>query len=99
MQTTGGSLNPNVRVKLAWGLVQSATAAVLLWQGGLGALQTASILAAFPFVFILLMVIFSLVKEFREEARNALSRDEEETNRLSDRNNVLINRKLNKNIS
>ena len=71
MQTTGGSLNPNVRVKLAWGLVQSATAAVLLWQGGLGALQTASILAAFPFVFILLMVIFSLVKEFREEARNA----------------------------
>ncbi|TFB14042.1 BCCT family transporter [Filobacillus milosensis] len=70
MQTTGGSLNPNVKVKLAWGVVQSATAAVLLWQGGLGALQTASIIAAFPFAFILIMVIFAVIKEFKEEARN-----------------------------
>ncbi|WP_027963054.1 glycine betaine uptake BCCT transporter [Halalkalibacillus halophilus] len=70
MQTTGGSLNPQLRVKMAWGIVQSATASVLLWQGGLGALQTASIIAAFPFVFILLMIIFSLVKAFKEEARN-----------------------------
>ena len=71
MQTTGGSLNPDVRVKLLWGVIQSATAAVLLWQGGLGALQTASILAAFPFVIILLLIIFSLVKAFQEEARQA----------------------------
>ncbi|MDQ0350455.1 glycine betaine transporter [Alkalibacillus filiformis] len=70
MQTTGGSLNPNLRVKLSWGVVQSATAAVLLWQGGLGALQTASIIAAFPFAFVLILIIFSLVKAFREEARN-----------------------------
>ncbi|NIK10636.1 glycine betaine uptake BCCT transporter [Alkalibacillus almallahensis] len=69
MQTTGGDLNPDLKVKLAWGVVQSATAAVLLWQGGLGALQTASIIAAFPFVFILIMIIFSIVKAFREEAK------------------------------
>ncbi|RPF56140.1 glycine betaine transporter [Aquisalibacillus elongatus] len=70
MQTTGGDLDPALRVKIAWGIVQSATAAVLLWQGGLGALQTASIIAAFPFAFILIMVIFAVVKEFKEEARN-----------------------------
>ncbi|SER24336.1 glycine betaine uptake BCCT transporter [Piscibacillus halophilus] len=70
MQTTGGNLNPDLKVKMAWGIVQSATAAVLLWQGGLDALQTASILAAFPFAFILILVIFSVIKEFKEEARN-----------------------------
>ncbi|GEL76031.1 glycine betaine uptake BCCT transporter [Tenuibacillus multivorans] len=70
MQTTGGSLDPALRVKIAWGIVQSATAAVLLWQGGLGALQTASIIAAFPFAFILIMIIFSIIKEFKEEGRN-----------------------------
>ncbi|MGM8214320.1 glycine betaine uptake BCCT transporter [Bacillaceae bacterium W0354] len=70
MQTTGGSLNPENRVKFAWGIIQSATAAVLLWQGGLKALQTASIIAAFPFVIILILVIFALVKEFKEEAKH-----------------------------
>ncbi|WP_208590196.1 glycine betaine uptake BCCT transporter [Gracilibacillus suaedae] len=69
MQTTNGDLNPDVPVKIAWGIVQSGTAAVLLWQGGLGALQTASIIAAFPFAIIMIMVIFSIFKAFREEAR------------------------------
>lgn len=70
MQTTGGNLNPENKVKFIWGIVQSATAAILLWQGGLGALQTASIIAAFPFAIILILVIFSLTKAFREEAKH-----------------------------
>ncbi|SFL36423.1 glycine betaine transporter [Gracilibacillus orientalis] len=69
MQTTNGELNPDISVKVAWGIVQSGTAAVLLWQGGLGALQTASIIAAFPFAIILIMVTYSLFKAFKEEAR------------------------------
>ncbi|WP_163537054.1 BCCT family transporter [Gracilibacillus sp. YIM 98692] len=70
MQTTNGHLNPDIKVKVAWGVVQSGTAAVLLWQGGLGALQTASIIAAFPFAIIMIMIIFSIFKAFREEARH-----------------------------
>lgn len=69
MQTTGGSLYPSNTVKLVWGVIQSSAAAVLLWQGGLKALQTASIIAAFPFAIIMILVVLSLLKSFKEEAR------------------------------
>lgn len=67
MQSTGGNLNPPNRVKLVWGLIQSASAAVLLWAGGLEALQTASIIAAFPFSIIILLMILSFVKILKTE--------------------------------
>jgi len=67
MQTTGGSLYPPNVVKLIWGLIQSGAAAILLWQGGLNALQTASIIVAFPFTIIMILIVFSLLKAFREE--------------------------------
>ncbi|WP_068672522.1 BCCT family transporter [Oceanobacillus sp. Castelsardo] len=70
MQTTGGNLDPSNKVKFVWGIIQSATAAVLLWQGGLDALQTASIIAAFPFSIIMILIVISLVKSFREDAKN-----------------------------
>lgn len=69
MQTTYGNLNPSTKIKLVWGVVQSGTAAVLLWQGGLGALQTASIIAAFPFAIIMILVVVSIFKAFQEEAK------------------------------
>src|SRR5690625_7553015 len=56
MQTTDGMLNPPLSIKLTWGIIQAAAAAVLLWSGGLEALQTAAIISAFPFVFILLFM-------------------------------------------
>lgn len=67
MQTTNGSLNPPNKIKMIWGVIQAATAAVLLTSGGLGALQTASIVSAFPFAFILLFMIFSLMKALKED--------------------------------
>lgn len=70
MQTTGGSLYPPNRVKLVWGLLQSSAAAVLLWQGGLGALQTASIIVAFPFAIIMVLIVLSLIKSFKQEAKD-----------------------------
>lgn len=69
MQTTNGSLNPKNQVKFTWGIIQAGAAAVLLWQGGLGALQTAAIIAAFPFTFIMILICFSLIKEFQKEAK------------------------------
>ncbi|MGD6942783.1 glycine betaine uptake BCCT transporter [Cytobacillus gottheilii] len=67
MQSTNGSLNPPNVVKLSWGVIQAATASVLLASGGLQALQTASIVSAFPFIFILLFMIISLTKAMRED--------------------------------
>mgnify|MGYP002063483539 CR=1 FL=1 len=42
-------------------------AAVLLLAGGLKALQTASIAAAFPISFVLLAMIWGLLKSLRED--------------------------------
>ncbi|WLR43052.1 BCCT family transporter [Bacillus carboniphilus] len=59
MQTTNGSLNPSNFIKFVWGIIQSASAAILLYSGGLAALQRASIIAALPFAIILICVVFS----------------------------------------
>jgi len=70
--TTRGNLNPPNVVKVTWGLIQSVAAGVLLWSGGLKGLQTGSILAAFPFGLIMVIMVWSLFKAFREEIRAPL---------------------------
>jgi len=67
MQTTNGSLSPATSVKFAWGFAQSAIAAVLLYTGGLQALQNALISAAFPFSIIMLLMVFSFYKALRKD--------------------------------
>lgn len=65
--TTEGNLNPPNSVKFTWGVVQSFSAAILLWSGGLQGLQTGAIIAAFPFMFIIFFMIIALLKAFRAE--------------------------------
>ncbi|RSL30422.1 BCCT family transporter [Salibacterium salarium] len=67
MQTTNGSLNPPVSVKMVWGAIQSSAAAVLLYFGGLGGLETAMIIAALPFTFIMLLMVISIFKSLKSE--------------------------------
>lgn len=62
MQSTNGSLHPANAVKLTWGVAQSLIAVILLSAGGLDALQTALIISAFPFSFIMLMMMGSFYK-------------------------------------
>lgn len=69
MQSTNGSLNPANSVKLTWGIAQSLIAVILLSAGGLDALQTALIVAAFPFSFIMLMMMASFFKSVSIEHR------------------------------
>ena len=59
--------DPACSVSVVWGLVIAASAAVLLVSGGLGGVQTASIVAAFPFAIVLLLMVVSLAKGLREE--------------------------------
>jgi glycine betaine transporter len=67
--TTHGNLNPPNPVKFTWGIIQSVAAAVLLWSGGLKALQTGSIIAAFPFAIVMIIMIIALLKSFKQEIR------------------------------
>ncbi|MEN1967543.1 BCCT family transporter [Lentibacillus sp. N15] len=67
MQTTNGSLSPSVIVKFIWGIAQSIIAAVLLYTGGLQALQNALISAAFPFSLIMVVMVLSFYKALRKD--------------------------------
>ncbi|WP_206075716.1 BCCT family transporter [Marinobacter sp. NP-4(2019)] len=62
-----GETNPLPRYRVFWGAAIGAVAAVLLLAGGLKALQTASIVAALPFSFILIMAIYGLLASLRAE--------------------------------
>lgn len=69
MLSDEGNLDPPNSKKLVWGIVQSALALSLMVgsKNGLGMLQTISIVAAFPFIFIMLLTMVSLVKALKEE--------------------------------
>ncbi|MEU8779726.1 BCCT family transporter [Streptomyces sp. NPDC048606] len=65
--TSRGSLHPPTWLVVTWGVLMAAVAAVLLVAGGLKSLQTATILVALPFVIVMLLLCWALVKELRED--------------------------------
>ncbi|MFN2339910.1 MAG: BCCT family transporter, partial [Halanaerobium sp.] len=60
-----GNLNPATPKKIIWGIITAGLAAVLLLAGGLDALQTGSIVAAFPFAFVMIAAMVSLTKALK----------------------------------
>ncbi|WP_221796314.1 BCCT family transporter [Oceanobacter mangrovi] len=62
-----GAKEPPMSLRIIWGLLLGAVAAVLLLAGGLKALQSATIAAALPFSAVLLVMCVALVKGFRDE--------------------------------
>ncbi|WP_394137768.1 glycine betaine uptake BCCT transporter [Cytobacillus oceanisediminis] len=69
MMTTNGSHHPGNRIKFIWGIMLSAISLVLLYSGGLQALQNTMIAAALPFSVIMALMTFSLIKALQKEAR------------------------------
>lgn len=69
MQTTYGSLTPPNYVKVTWGIILAAMASILLYSGGLQALQNALIIAALPFSIIMILMMVSLTKSLAKEKR------------------------------
>ena len=67
MLSSEGEMNPPSVKKVIWVLVQSGLAIGLLIAGGLKPLQTISIAAAFPFMFIMIGACVSLMKELKKE--------------------------------
>lgn len=72
MQTAFGSLQPSNKIKIVWGIALSSIAFVLLLSGGdtgLAALQSAAIISAFPFSFIIISMMVSFYKDANEERK------------------------------
>jgi glycine betaine transporter len=67
--TTEGSLNPPMIVKIVWGVLIAAIAAVLLVSSGLEGLQTASLVSALPFTLILVLMCVTLFRLLRREKK------------------------------
>lgn len=70
MLTDCGNTNPPNHKKIAWGILQAAIAYVLLITGGIKSLQIASIVAAFPFAFIMALICVNLIKELKKEGKS-----------------------------
>ena len=69
MMSSEGDLNPSNSRKFIWGVLQAALALVLMLctTNGLNMLQTISIVAAFPFAFILLFAIVAVMKGLKTD--------------------------------
>lgn len=67
MLTSKGDFNPSNRKKVLWGIIQALVALILIFTGGLKALQKAAIVTAFPFIFVMLLSCISLVKALKKE--------------------------------
>ncbi|OKL44751.1 BCCT family transporter [Pseudovibrio exalbescens] len=66
--TSGGVTDAPVWQRIFWALLQGLVAIVLLWAGGLAALQTATIVSALPFVLVMMVMCFGLYKALQDDA-------------------------------
>ncbi|WP_033543998.1 BCCT family transporter [Planococcus sp. CAU13] len=67
MQTTGGMINPPNLVKITWGLIQSAVAAIIVFSGGTLGLQNILIIAALPFSVVVLLMGAAFLKDASQD--------------------------------
>ena len=71
MLSQRGTEQPDRRLVVFWGVATGAVAAVLLYSGGLAALQTLVIIVAAPFLLVLVAMGVSLWKSLRQERYEA----------------------------
>ena len=69
MFSSNGDLNPTGPKKILWGVLQSGLTLALMigTSNGLQMLQTASIAVAFPFAFIMIFAMISIVKVLQKD--------------------------------
>lgn len=73
-----GDKAPSSWLKVMWGVLQALIAIALLVAGGIKALQTFSIAAAFPFIIIMLLACIGMIADFRRDVRLRVDRGNEE---------------------
>lgn len=75
MFTSKGVLNPTRFVRILWGVLQLLMASVLLLSGGLLGLRTVSIVTAFPFMLLMVLMAYSLYRDLSLEAQRSEEKD------------------------
>lgn len=71
--TDGGTINPPLYKRVVWGLLIAAICLTLIIAGGLTGLQSAAVLSALPFIFIIYGMIFVLIGELRADRKAMLT--------------------------
>lgn len=67
MMTSDGDINAPKYKRVIWAIIEATIAYVLLAAGSLKALQTASIAASLPFLFIMIAIVPAIMKELKRE--------------------------------
>lgn len=67
MMTSGGNMEPPKYKKVVWAVIEASIAYLLLSAGSLKPLQTISVAASLPFLFIMIAICTALVKELKQE--------------------------------
>ncbi|MDO5409047.1 MAG: BCCT family transporter [Lachnospiraceae bacterium] len=67
MLTSDGELNPPNNKKIFWGILIAVVAFALIMSGSISVIQTISIVIAFPYLFILLLICVNLVIEMKKD--------------------------------
>ncbi|WP_067729535.1 BCCT family transporter [Oceanobacillus damuensis] len=67
MLSSKGSVSPKGSVKIIWGIILSAMAAIIVYFGGTQGLQNFLIISALPFSFVILLMAISFYKAARIE--------------------------------
>lgn len=70
---SGGAVNTPVWQRVFWATTEGVVAAALLLAGGLGALQTATIVSAFPFAIIMLIAAVGMWRALIIEGHQEMS--------------------------
>lgn len=65
-------------LKIYWGLIIGLTAFILLFSGGLGALQTASVVCGLPILALLLIMAASYIKSMKQRSKYDMTLTAEE---------------------
>ncbi|WP_447555273.1 BCCT family transporter [Vreelandella sp. EE22] len=71
--TDNGSINPPLYKRVIWGVLIAAICLTLIAAGGLTGLQSAAVLAALPFTFILYLMVYVLIRELQADRRSMLT--------------------------
>lgn len=77
--TSGNTENPQMRLKIIWGVLLGLLTVTLIIAGGLTSLQAASLLAGLPFGIVLILMIVSVSKALRREPNDSMKRRQKKT--------------------
>ncbi len=65
---SGGDEEGPVKSRIFWAVLEGLVAGVLLFTGGLAALQTATIITALPFCLVIVAICWALIVDWRRSA-------------------------------